>query len=191
MANPGESPTPTFDCETKYISGWCCILMTCSHSSRCWNTIYMYEEDLLWVWSGWGASIIMYSMIQVGTQELLLPLYNCETKYISGWNCVCMTTSHSSRCWNTIYMYEEEMLWVWCGWGASIITYSMIQVTDQENFLWLWPHLSERPSIGIEISGPGCNLVTTSHSRRCQSALHMYDKDLIWVWRVRGMPIIT
>jgi hypothetical protein len=48
MAKQGESPTtPTFDCETKPISGWGCILMTFSHSSRCQNTLYMYEEDLL------------------------------------------------------------------------------------------------------------------------------------------------
>jgi hypothetical protein len=52
---PREYPTTTFDCdcETKHLSGWCCILMTCSRSSRCWNTLYMYEEDLLWVWSVW------------------------------------------------------------------------------------------------------------------------------------------
>jgi hypothetical protein len=32
-------------------------------------------------------------------------------------------------------------MWVWSVWGASIITYSMIQVRVQENYLlplWLW-----------------------------------------------------
>ena len=28
-----------------------------SHSSRCWIALNMYEEDLLWVWSGWGTLI--------------------------------------------------------------------------------------------------------------------------------------
>jgi hypothetical protein len=72
--NPSESPTSTTLCETKHISGWGYILMTCRQSSRCWNTSYMYEADLLRVWSEWGASIITYSMIQVRNQEnLLLP----------------------------------------------------------------------------------------------------------------------
>ena len=39
------------------ISGWGFILMTCSRCSRCWIELYMYEEDLLWVWREWGASI--------------------------------------------------------------------------------------------------------------------------------------
>ena len=32
--------------------------MTCTHSSRCWIELYMYKEDLLWVWRGWGVLII-------------------------------------------------------------------------------------------------------------------------------------
>ena len=45
------------DCEPKHISGWGYILMTCSHCWRCWNTLYIYKEDLLWVWTGCGVSI--------------------------------------------------------------------------------------------------------------------------------------
>jgi hypothetical protein len=40
------------------ISGWSCILMTTSHCSRCWIALYMYKEDLMWVWREWGASNI-------------------------------------------------------------------------------------------------------------------------------------
>jgi hypothetical protein len=39
-------------------SGWSCILMSCSRCRRCWIALYMYKEDLLWVWSGCEASII-------------------------------------------------------------------------------------------------------------------------------------
>ena len=41
------------------------ILMTTSHRRRCWNTLYMYEADLRWVWIGWVASIITYNMIHL------------------------------------------------------------------------------------------------------------------------------
>ena len=56
------------DCETKHISGWGCILMTPSHGRRCSNALYVYELDLIWVWSGWGVSIISHSMIQWETE---------------------------------------------------------------------------------------------------------------------------
>jgi hypothetical protein len=52
-----ESYNPTTG-HREQITGWSCILMTCSCCSRCWIALYMYEEDLLWVWSEWGASII-------------------------------------------------------------------------------------------------------------------------------------
>jgi hypothetical protein len=32
--------------------------MTRSHGWRWSNTLYIYKEDLLWVWTGWGVSII-------------------------------------------------------------------------------------------------------------------------------------
>jgi len=123
-------------CETKHISGWGCVLMPTSHSGRCWSALYMYDFHLLRVWSGWGASIITYSMLQVRDQVnlLLLQLW-CETKHISGWGCVLMPTSHSGRCWSALYMYDFHLLRVWSGWGASIITYSMLQVRDQVNLL--------------------------------------------------------
>jgi hypothetical protein len=100
------------------------------------ETLYIYEEDLLWVWRGWGASIITYSMIQVRNQETLLVLmpppcvkpsiYQCGVA-----SCILMTTSHNGRCWNTSYMYEEDLPWVWVWSGcASIITYIMIQYSE-------------------------------------------------------------
>jgi hypothetical protein len=47
------------------ISDCGCILMTTSQSLRCQNTFYMHEDHLIGVWCVWGASIIVYSMIQV------------------------------------------------------------------------------------------------------------------------------
>jgi hypothetical protein len=52
-----------------------------------------------------------------------------------------MTTSHNSRRWNTLYMNEVNLLWVWSGWGALIITYSILQVMNPHTLLlplWLW-----------------------------------------------------
>ena len=48
--------------------------MTTSHSSRCWKSFYMNEEDLLWVWSGLGFSIICNSWTPWQTQQSLLPV---------------------------------------------------------------------------------------------------------------------
>ena len=36
------------------------------------NTFYMYEVDLVWVWSGWGVPIISYSMSPVRNQDKIL-----------------------------------------------------------------------------------------------------------------------
>ena len=54
----------------------------------------------------------------------LLPPWG-ETKR---WGGICMATNNSRRCWNTLYMYEADLLWVWFGWVASIITYNMIHL---------------------------------------------------------------
>jgi len=111
---PSESPLLLRD--TKHISGWGCVHMTTSHSGRCWNAWYMYDIDLIWVWSGWGASIITYSMLQVRETLLLLLL---PQWFISGWGCVLMTTSHSGRCWThyicmNLTCYHMSMRWLGC-----------------------------------------------------------------------------
>ena len=61
--------------------------------------------------------------------------WHCETQHISGWGCIHMTASHNRTCWNTLYMHEADLLWVWSEWGAAIITCSMIRVKNQVNFL--------------------------------------------------------
>ena len=64
---------------------WSDTLMTHSHCWRCSDTLYICKEDLLWVWTGWGVSILssnrgskcksMLNVTLVGPWEL-----------ISGWS---------------------------------------------------------------------------------------------------------
>jgi hypothetical protein len=104
-----------------------------SPNTRCQNTSYRHDKDLIWVWSVWGASIIVYSMIQVRNRVIhLLPLWLWDQD-ISDWGCILMTTNHSWRRWNTSYRYEEDLIGVW----------SYIHVRNQVNLLpychhWLW-----------------------------------------------------
>jgi hypothetical protein len=95
--------------------------------------IYMYKEDLLWVWREWVASIIRTNRDPPPTPDPL----SGHRQQISGCGGILMTTSHCNRCWNTVYMYAVDLLWVWMVWGASIITYSMTQVRNQVIILLL------------------------------------------------------
>ena len=112
--------------ETHHISGWGCILMTASHSRRCWNILHMYDVDLIWVWSVWGASIITFTIINYFSEKpahllLLLLLWLLDQVYVRlGMHPY--DTNHIRRCWHTSYMYELDLLWVWSVWNASIIT---------------------------------------------------------------------
>ena len=68
-------------------------------------------------------------MIQVKTQvNLLLPLWLQIPADIRLGLHTLVTTGDSSRCWNALYIYELDLLWLWQVLAASIITYSMIQV---------------------------------------------------------------
>jgi hypothetical protein len=109
-----------------------CILMTTSHSSRCWKSLYMYEDDLLWVWRWLGFSIIFNSRTPWQNQENLLRVLVLPLPRVGF---ILMTTSHSSRCWKSLYMYEEDLLWVWSGLGFSIICNSRTPWQNQENLL--------------------------------------------------------
>ena len=82
---------------------------------RLWNTLYMFKIDPLWVWSVCGLSII-----QPTATVTLSPAPTGLREQISGCGCILMTGSHCSRCWNTLYIYKEDLLWVWSVWGTSI-----------------------------------------------------------------------
>jgi hypothetical protein len=96
---------------------WCCVLMTTSHSSSRWKFSYICMKKTLWVWSGWGAVMRCSPM----TNQRLRIAYFHHCKWdpaISGLELHPMTTDHSRRCWNTLYMYVEDLLlsmnWVGC-----------------------------------------------------------------------------
>ena len=80
-----------------------------------------------------------------------------------------LATTDNRWCWNALYMYYEDLIWLWSGWEVSIITYSMLQVRIQDNLLLY--HFTERPTI--------------SDSRWCWNVWYMYKEDLKWVWSVR------
>ena len=95
--------------------------------------------SMTWV----GRCYMTYSTLKVRLQvNHLLPLGRWDHNHISGWDCILMTTGHSRSCWNTIYIYQVDLLWVWSGWDVSIISYSTLLVRLQVNHLplplWLW-----------------------------------------------------
>ena len=113
-------PIPTTSTLRSQIANIGCggILMTCIPCRRCWIALYMYKEDLLWVWMEWGAWII-------GTNRYPPPIPTTSTlrSQIANIRCggILMTCSHCRRCWIALYMYKEDLLWVWMEWGAWII----------------------------------------------------------------------
>ena len=125
------------------------------HSYDFQPQLYVYKVDLLWVWSGWEVLIITYIWPKWETKRIYCQSDVRPSMSVSGWGCIHMTVGNSRRCWNTIYMYKKYLPWVWIGWHASIITYSMMQVRTQVNLL-LPPHHCEWDQCGA-----------TSQSTRC------------------------
>ena len=125
-----------------FILGYGCILMTTGRSSRCWKALY------IWTWSyvsmNW-VECLNYNL-QHDTSNFLLLWHESHHISVSGLECILLiTTSRCSRWWNALYIYELDLLWVWTGRGASIITYIIIQVRNQENHLLLLLPLTVRP----------------------------------------------
>ena len=81
------------------------------------HLIYI-KENLLWVWTGWGVSITSTNRgSKCITRQITLRSHRAYNKagVTSLW-----PSSHCWRCWSTLYMYKEDLLWVWTGWGVSI-----------------------------------------------------------------------
>ena len=127
---PSESPTallPPWG-ETKRWGGIC---MATNNSRRCWNTLYMYEADLLWVWFGWVASIITYNMIHLmlvnveaeAYQVLPSPpltlrdlIFSVGSIYLATQFIQCMSN----------FLYKLDMEWMWySGWDGISTTYGL------------------------------------------------------------------
>jgi hypothetical protein len=122
-----------------YQYGVHCHCVSLFWPQRCWDTLYMYDKDLQWVWSGWVALIISNnSMTQVRSHQGISYCHHCdcETKHISGcWGCILMTTAAVESA--EILMYKVDLTWV-C---TPIITCSIIQVRNRQNLLGLLPIL--------------------------------------------------
>ena len=144
--------------------------MTTSHSRRCWNTIYMYDVDLTWVWSGWGVQnhnlqhITSKKQIEspTTTTETVRPIIH-QVGVASSWP---LSTVEAAE---TLYMYDEDLLWVWSGWGAPIISYSTLQVRNPY-YCYHWDCDPKHIISGWDC----CILMTTSHSRRCWNTIYIY-----------------
>jgi hypothetical protein len=103
-----ECPSASFDCETKHISEWGCILMTTGRSSRSWNKLYMYGEDLLHLWSEQGTLIITqqhdFTLIEA-------KLLDFDLSCLSG--IICLDQIHASRLflvwYNLLFIILREL----------------------------------------------------------------------------------
>ncbi len=96
---PTETPPSTQSLlgHREQISGWSYTLMSTSHCWRCWNTLYIYKEDLLWVWTGWGVSIISTNR---GSK--------CESMHNSPWEHIIWLEQTS---WSNLNEYGEGFYW--------------------------------------------------------------------------------
>jgi len=78
-----------------------------SHSSRRWIALNMYEEDLLWVWSGSGTSIKRTNRDPPPTSytnNIHSQQVSESREQISGCDGILMTCSYCNRCWISLYV---------------------------------------------------------------------------------------
>jgi hypothetical protein len=91
--------------------------MSTSRSSRCCNALYVYGEDLLRVWSVWGAPIMTYSMIQVkNCVNLQLPLWALTVNpsvyhagFASLWPLAAVAGAETHYIYMNLIFYEYEV----------------------------------------------------------------------------------
>ena len=153
--NPPPIPTTSTLPREANIREWSCILMVTSHY-RSWNTSYMYKADLLWVWRGWVASIIRTNRYPPSTQRPRSKGKEIHSQVLEG-----RYQGMAASLWPLAivagaqlhYIYKADLVWVWTGYGAPIITYSTLHVTNQVNHLLLlllrYCHHEVRPSVGV------------------------------------------
>ena len=84
------------------------------------QTLNIYKEDLLRVWTGWGVSII--SSNRGSKCESMVTYVLGPWEHISDWSYTLMRRSQCWRCWNLLYIHKEDLLRVWTGCGVSIIS---------------------------------------------------------------------
>ena len=118
----------------------------------------------------------MYEVSEV-PQSYPNTCYKWETKRISPASCVSETLRPSiyqagvASLWPSATIQGAETLYIYVcqsGWGVDIITYSTIQVRNQENLLqplWLWNPAYIRLVFMH---------MTTSRNRRCWNTIYIY-----------------
>ena len=154
--------------------------MTTRHSWRRWNTLYMYEVDLVGVWRGLEVPIISYSMSPVRIPlKFLRPISPSPPlwEWCMVWCCGIMTANHGWRLLNTFYRYEVNLVWVWSGWEVPIISYIMSPVRNQDKILH---PTTGPPPFGVMVWC--CGIMTASHGRRLLNTFYRYEVNLVWVW---------
>ena len=105
----------------EHISGLSYTPMTRSHCCRCWN-LYIYIKKTSYEYEGNGGSQSL-ELTETHLRHKGDPLSGSGPRgQISGWRHTLMNRSHCWRWSNTLYMYKEDLLWVWTGWGVSIIS---------------------------------------------------------------------
>ena len=98
-----------------------------------WLSPYMYEVDLVWVWSGWENPIITY---QYDTcQKSTLSRLQCRSKPALR-EITCGVRTQSYNC-PPLIKYTKHLLYVWSGssmsisgWEIPIMSYSMSPVRN-------------------------------------------------------------
>ena len=126
---------------------------------------YIYKEDLLWVWTVWGVSII--STNRGSKCESMHNITFRSMEHISGWSYTLMTRSHCWRCSNAIYIYKEDLLWVWTVWGVSIISSNRgSKCESMHNITFTFRSMEH-------ISGWSYTLMTRSHCWRCSNTIYI------------------
>jgi len=114
------------------------LLLPSGHSRRCNNTLYMYESDLLWVWSGWCHTYFsLTTWYKWRTSAILTPWDQAYIRLRSEIASIRpLATAEGVE--THYFMYNVDLLWVWSGWVASIISKHLLQVSNPENLLLLF-----------------------------------------------------
>jgi hypothetical protein len=142
--------------------------------------IYVYQVDLLWVWSGWDVSIISYSTLLVRLQvnHLPLPLWlwdwwdQAYIRVTSLW----LLAAVDSEGAETLYVYI---------WTRPVMSMKWMGCLNHNIHL----NPSETPSESpTAISRWVCILMTTGRSSRCWNALYICMNLIFYEYALGGVP---
>ena len=154
------------------------------HCSRCWMTLYMYEEDLLWVWMVWGVSIMRINRDPPPTQRRsTLRSQRADTDIRS-----CL--------WPLATVAGAQSLYMIC---MKKTCYEYEMDVGSQSYVTVEPHgKTKRISYLAGFSSPieqitvwSCILMTCSHYSRYWIALYVYKEDLLRVMSLKLVRVST